>query len=101
MISHRWAPTVVVGALFAWIAYTTSGIRGDLREILRPPEHRLRITETPTLNTTTMGKTTLYKYDDEGNIILSHTFCQGATETFAAYRARVKEEWKALCEDFG
>lgn len=85
-----------------YLAYTGRTVLGELRGLDLTPEHRLRIQEIPTLNTSSMGKTTRYKYDEEtGQLLFSHEFCQQEGESLREYLDRIDEEWGVMCERWG
>jgi hypothetical protein len=44
---------------------------------------------------------TLHHHDADGNLVLTATFTQGATESTAEFIERVRVEWAALVAEFG
>jgi hypothetical protein len=69
-----------------------NGVQSALGRAIQIPQH---------IEYTMPTAITLHHYDSDGNLLVSATFTQGASESTAAFHARVRAEWDAIVAEFG
>jgi len=86
-------PIAVALATFVAIAATDlARVEGTLTEQAKTLANRLEHT---------MTTVTKYKYDADGNLVLSMTWTQQPGETLDEFLTRVEKEWAAACARLG